>query len=51
MRRVSIVDELDEEKLAEGLVTVELSAFGLCGLIAAKLHCGPPRALWCLDSR
>lgn len=46
MRRVSTVDELDEEKLAEGSVTVELSAFGICGLIVEKLHCGPPQALW-----
>lgn len=46
MRRVSTVDELDEEKLAVGSVTVELSAFGICELIAAKLHCGLPQALW-----
>lgn len=46
MRSVSVVDERDEEKLAEGSVTVELSAFGIRGLIAAKLHGGPPQALW-----
>lgn len=46
MRRVLIFDELDGEKLAEGSVAVELSAFGIRGLIAAKLHRGPPQALW-----